>query len=95
MNEKNKVVLFNINGGVGRCITFNGVIEEYKKLNPDTEINILTSYPDVFIGNPAIHRVYPFNTPYLFEDVISKMRYIEPEPYKMFEFYNEKKHIIN
>jgi ADP-heptose:LPS heptosyltransferase len=31
----------------------------------------------------------------LFDDIISKQRYIEPEPYRMYEFYTEKKHVIN
>lgn len=88
-------IIFHINGGIGRCICFTGVLNRFKELNPDVEVNVLTSNPEIFFNNPNINRIYPFNTPYLFEDVVSKMEYIEPEPYKMKEYYADKKHIIN
>jgi len=92
---KPKRMLFNITGGIGRCIAFTGVMEEFKRKNPDTQVNVLTGFPDVYVNNPSIERIYPFNTPYLYEDVILNMDYSEPEPYKMRAYYADSKHIID
>jgi ADP-heptose:LPS heptosyltransferase len=83
-------VLFNINGGIGRVIAATGAIKRLKEREPDTEINILTGFPDIFANNPFINRIYPFSAPYLFEDVVMKNEYFEPEPYTRYEFYAEK-----
>lgn len=85
--------VFNINGGLGRCVAATGVIKKYVEDNPKEQVYVVTGFPEVFFNIRGIERVYPMNTPYIFEDLIKESIYEEPEPYKMFEYYNEEKHI--
>jgi ADP-heptose:LPS heptosyltransferase len=86
--------IFNINGGIGRCIAFTGVAKRLKEKEPDTEIEIISNHPDVFFNNPNVDRVYPINMPYLWDNIKNE-HYYEPEPYNMYEYYHDKKHMIN
>lgn len=90
-----KVEYFNINGGYGRCLASTGVIKEYKEKNPDIEINIVTGYPEIFLNNPYINKVYSINHEYLFEDHINGHEYKEPEPYKLQGYINGDMHLVN
>ena len=86
-----KTVIF-IEGGYGRVVASTGVITEFAKNN---DVSIITPYPEIFAQNPHIKRIYTPETSYLYEDVIKNAKYIRLEPYEMFEYYNEKKHLIN
>lgn len=91
--EKEKIY-FKIDGGIGRCICATSVIEEYAKNNKDKKVYVVTSFPYVFEGLEGIERVYPINTPYIYEDHISKGIFIEPEPYNNYLYYKDNKHLI-
>jgi len=92
MKTKNKITI-SINGGIGRNIAFTGVLKEFIKNNKDKEINLLASFPEIFMNIEGINKIYPFHTPYLYDNVIKDSIFIEPEPYKQPEYYNENKHI--
>jgi len=77
--------IINIMGGIGKCIAATGVLKKGSV--------IMTNHPEPFLSNPNVKRTYIANTPYLFDDVIKKMDYVEPTPYKMKEYYAEKKHV--
>ena len=94
MNDSINKKIIMIDGGLGRVIALTGVITEYAKRNPELEINILTPYPELFYNNPYIKKCYSDKHPYIFEDVIKNMDYIEIELYKDYDFYSNKKHII-
>ncbi len=85
--------IIQIDGGIGRCIAFTGALRHLKEKYPKDKITILTSVPEIFYNNNDIDKVYPLNTPYLFENVIQKGHYFKPEPYNMYEYYVEDKHI--
>lgn len=86
---------WNINGGYGRCLAATGIIGEYKLTHPDVEINIVTGYPEIFINNPNINKVYSLNHEYLFEDHIQGNEYKEPEPYKLQKYIAGDLHLVN
>jgi hypothetical protein len=81
-----------IDGGLGRCISATGVIEEYAK-NSENKINIVTGYTNIFEGLEGINRIYNFGTPYLYQDHIKHGLYKEPEPYNDINFYQNEEHI--
>lgn len=83
-----------VSGGVGREIALTGVITEYAKNNPDKEINIIAGFPDLYLNNPHINRVYPMQHQYIFDDVIKNMKYIDLEPYNDYDYYNKEMHLI-
>lgn len=86
-----KFIIF-IDGGYGRVVASTGVITEFAKKN---DVSIITPYTEIFSQNPHIKRVYTPETSYLYDDVIKDAKYIRLEPYEMYEYYNEKKHIVN
>lgn len=92
--ENEKTITININGGYGRVIASTGVI---KKLALDTgrTINIVTGYPEIFINNPYINKVYNLNHEYLYDDHIKGTEYKEPEPYKLQGYIDGEMHIVN
>lgn len=65
-------LLLHINGGLGKCIMATAVIRSYKAANPDTEIVVVSGYPEVFLHNPDVYKNFPFNTPYLWQDYYGK-----------------------
>jgi len=86
---------WNLTGGMGRCVSATGIIKEMKEKNPDVEINIVTGYPEIFLNNPNINKVYSINHEYLFEDHINGHEYKEPEPYKLQGYINGDLHLVN
>ena len=85
--------IIQIDGGIGRVIDFTGVLKKYCEKHPDTQVDVICPHADIFFNSPWLHKVWPINTPYLFETAIKDARYIKPEPYDMFEYYTEMKHI--
>jgi len=77
-----------VDGGIGRCIASIGAVLEFAKSH---NCSVVSSHPYIF-DNIGL-KVYPIDTPYLYEDKISKGIYLEPEPYNDFAYYNEKKHL--
>lgn len=83
-----------VSGGIGREIALTGVITEYAKRNPDKEVNVIAGYPDLYLNNTYINRVYPITHQYLFDDVIKDSNYIDLEPYNDMDYYKNEKHLI-
>ena len=77
--------IIKIDGGLGRVITATGSI-------PD-ECIVATSFPDIFIGNPKVKRVYNLGHAFLFEDVVYDNEWVEVEPYNTHDYYNKKNHL--
>lgn len=85
--------IIQIDGGIGRCVAFTGVLKKYCEKNPEKQIDVICPHADIFFNMPWIRKVWPINTPYLFETAIQNANYIKPEPYDMFEYYTEMKHL--
>lgn len=88
-------ITIQISGGYGRVVSATGVIAEMSKRNPDKKINIVTGFPEIFIGNPNVNKCYSINHEYLFDDHIAGTIYKEPEPYKLQGYVNGDLHIAN
>lgn len=87
-----KPITVNLNGGYGRVLSATGVISELKK-RTNQKINIVTSWPEIFINNPNIDKVYSLNHEYLYDDHIQGTEYKEPEPYKLQGYIDGTIHI--
>jgi len=81
--------IININGGLGRAISFSGVIN---KLAEKEKISLMTSYDFLFQFSPNITCI-DTNFKNNFEEKIINCEYIEVEPYNDFDYYNENEHI--
>lgn len=82
---------FFINGGAGRVITSIPAFEKYQQENPNDDfIIICEGGMDFFKGHPTLHsRAYDVWHKNLFEDYIKNRNCCSPEPYRIWEYYNQ------
>lgn len=76
--------VFHIEGGIGKNIVATNIVRNIKKAYPDRYLVVVTPYPEVFIHNPYIYRVYKTGMcPYFYEDYIKDKDTIifKHEPY--------------
>jgi len=67
-----KYVVFHCEGGLGKNVASTAVIKNIAEKYKDRKIIVMASFPEVFLNNPYIHRVYRLGmTPYFWEDYIS------------------------
>lgn len=92
-----KTVIFSINGGIGKHIAGTAVVENISKHYPDRKIIVLAFYPEVFLNNPFVYRVYRSNSlQYFYEDFIKNKDAIilSNEVYQSTPYVVENKHLI-
>jgi uncharacterized phage-like protein YoqJ len=64
MAGKDNYIIFNPEGGLGKIIASTAVVRNIKATYPDHKIIIVTPWPEVFLNNPNVERVYRSgNTP--------------------------------
>lgn len=83
---------FFINGGAGRVITSIPAFVEYEQENLDDDfIIVCEGGMDFYKGHPTLHkRAYDVWHKNLFEDYIKERNCVTPEPYRVWEYYNQK-----
>jgi hypothetical protein len=66
-----KKVIFQINGGIGKCIAATAVCSAIKKKYQDCDLFVLSGYPEVFLNNPNVAKSLAFGTlSYFYQDYI-------------------------
>lgn len=83
---------FFINGGAGRMICSIPAFEKYEEESGDKDfIIVCEGGTDVYKGHPKLdHRVYDIWHKNLFQDKLKDMDVITLEPYRIWEYYNQK-----
>lgn len=67
-----KYVIFHIDGGCGKNIVATSVVKSIKAAYPEHKLVVVTAYPEVFIHNPHVYRVYKFGVlSYFYDDYIN------------------------
>jgi hypothetical protein len=93
----NKYTVFISQGGLGKIIASTAVAQAIKNNYPDRKLIIVTSYPEVYINNPYIDRVYRLGgAPYFYKDYIDNKDTIVfyGEPYYTADHIHKRKHLI-
>lgn len=92
MTDHARSTAFYINGGIGRVICSIPALEKYQKNNPSDDFVIFSEFAyEAFSGHPTLHsRAYPVNAPHLFRDKVKDRNVVMPEPYAVWEYYNQK-----
>lgn len=87
---------FFINGGAGRTICAIPALEKYAENNPnDNFIIVAEGWMEIFASSPKLRdRVFHFMHNHLFEDHLKNMEIVSPEPYRLWEYYNQKCNLI-
>lgn len=91
-----KYVIFHIDGGIGKNIIATAVIKSIVKSYPDYKVVVTTAYPEVFVNNPNVYRVYKLNClQYFYDDYIKNKNSVilRGEPYYSEDFFYERKHL--
>lgn len=90
MSNRNTAIF--INGGAGRVITSIPALELFEKENPNDDfIIVCEGGTDFYKGHPSLHkRAYDTWHKNLFEDKLKDMNLLSPEPYRVWEYYNQK-----
>ena len=92
-----KYVLFQINGGIGKCIAATAVCSAIKKKFPERELIVVSGYPEVFLNNPNVKKSYAFgNISYFYQDYVEgkEIEVLVHDPYLTTDGVKESKHLI-
>jgi hypothetical protein len=83
---------FFINGGAGRMICSIPAFEKYEEESGDKDfIIVCEGGTDVYKGHSKLdHRVYDIWHKNLFQDKLKDMDVVTLEPYRIWEYYNQK-----
>lgn len=83
---------FFVNGGYGRVVSSIPAFELYaKESNDDDFIIVCEGGTDAFKGHPDLdHRAYDNWHKNLFQEKLKDRDIISPEPYRIWEYYNQK-----
>jgi len=83
---------FFINGGAGRVICSIPAFEKYQEEHPEDDFVIVCEGGmDFYKGHPTLHnRAYDVSHKGLFKDFIQDRTCVTPEPYRVWEYYNQK-----
>jgi len=90
-------IIFQINGGIGKCVIATAVCEAIKKQYPDSKLIVVSGYPDVFLNNPYVDRAYNFGgMSYFYEENIEdkEVLILAHDPYLTAEHIQYKEHLI-
>jgi len=83
---------FFVNGGAGRVVCSIPAFEKYQEDNPDEEFLIVCEGgTDFFKGHASLYpKVYDHWHKNLFRDKLKDMDIVTTEPYRVWEYYNQK-----
>lgn len=97
-STSDKYVVWHIEGGLGKNIAATALISSVKQKYHDRKLVLVVSYPEVFLNNPDIHRVYRIGmTSYFYDDYIKGKDTIvfRQEPYFQSGHIMREKHLID
>lgn len=89
-------LIFEINGGVGKSIMATAVISCMKKKYPESKVIVVSEYPDVFVGNPEVDRVFRHGMLNFYEEYVrdKEVKIFRLEPYNTENYTLGKQHLI-
>jgi hypothetical protein len=92
LGDKMRSKAFFINGGAGRVICSIPALEKYREESGDKDfIIVCEGGTDFFKGHPTLYpKVYDNWHKNLFEEKLINMTLVTPEPYRVWEYYNQK-----
>ena len=96
-SSKKKYFIWFIQGGLGKNVAATALVKSIKKSYPDRELIIVCSWPQVFLNNPNIDRVYNANNiPHFYEDYIEGKDIIvcNQEPYNQTGHVTKQQHVL-
>jgi len=90
-------IIFQIDGGIGKSVAATAVCRAIKTQYPKDQLIVITGYPEVFLCNPHIDKVFNFNDlRYFFNDYIEEqdVKIMAHNPYVETNFIKEQGHLV-
>lgn len=90
-------VIFQINGGLGKSVMATSVCKSIKEKYPDSQLIVITGYPDVFLNNPYVDRCMRHGElRYFYKDYVDGHDFIflGHEPYLENSYIKREKHLV-
>jgi len=90
-------VIFHVDGGIGKNIAATSVCKSISEEYPDRKLVVVTAWPEVYLHNPKVFRVYRFgNLPYFYDDYIKDKdtKVFRLEPYHAEDMLYRRKHLV-
>jgi hypothetical protein len=90
-------IIFQIDGGIGKSVMATAVCKAIKAQYPNSELIVITGYPEVFLCNPYIDKVLNHgNLNYFYQDYIEgqEVKMMLHNPYLESDFISLKGHLI-
>lgn len=90
-------IIFQINGGIGKCIAATAVCAAIKNQYPDRDLIVVSGYPEVFLNNPNVKKALVFGgTSYFYQDYIENSDSITMlhDPYLESDAMYQRRHLI-
>jgi len=92
-----KYFIWFINGGLGKNVAATALIDSIKQTYFDRKLIVVCSWPQIFLNNPNIDRVYnQGNIPHFYEDYVEGKDIIicNQEPYNQTGHVTKQKHLL-
>ena len=92
-----KNIIFVSEGGLGRVIASTAVVRKIKEKYPDKKILVVAGFPDVFLYNPDVFKVFRFDNPlYFYDDFVTPETFLmHVEPYRDHGYLHGDGHLID
>ena len=90
-------VIFQINGGIGKCVAATAMLSSIKQQYPDSQLVIVSGYPEVFLNNPFVYRSFAFGqVQYFYQDFIENKEFVimANDPYLATGHIKQDEHLI-
>jgi hypothetical protein len=92
-----KYFIWHIQGGLGKNIAGTALINTIKQTHQDRKLIMVTSWPEVYLNNPNVDRIYQLGqSPYFYQDYIENKDVIisKHEPYHQTAHITKQKHLL-
>ena len=90
-------IIFQINGGIGKCVMATAVCQAIKTQYPDSKLIVVSGYADVFLNNPYVDKSFNFGGfSYFYQDYIENQDFkvLAHDPYLTTEHIKQDEHLV-
>lgn len=90
-------IIFQISGGMGKCIMATAVCTAIKKKHSESNLIVISGYPDVFLNNKEVHRSLVFNgLSYFYDEYIDGKEFLifANDPYLETGHIRQNEHLL-
>ena len=89
-------IIFQINGGIGKCILATSMCEVIHHQYPEDQLIVVSGYPEVFMNNSYVHRSFAFGqAAYFYQDYIENKEFaiFAHDPYLDTHYVRQDEHL--